>query len=112
VRAIVGQDDEQRDEVSLTLVRTVGLCPPGTFVRLDNGETAVVLRRSEKANFPLVASLLDAKGEALGTPALYHTVRGRPRIQSALARSAVTVELSHRTMVRIGLYAAHRANTL
>ena len=112
VRAIVGQDADVRDEVGLTLVRTVGLCPPGTFVRLDNGETAVVLRRSEKANFPLVASLLDAKGEALASPALYHTVRGQPRIQSALARSAVTVELHNRTMVRLGLYAAQRTQTL
>lgn len=112
VRAIVGQDAVQRDEVSLTLVRTVGLCPPGTFVRLDSGETAIVLRRSERANFPLVASVLDAQGEPLASPALYHTVRGQPRIQSALARSAVTVELRHRTMVRLGLYAAQRTSTL
>ena len=112
VRAIVGQDMEQQDEVSLTLVRTVGLCPPGTFVRLDNGDTALVLRRSERANFPLVASLLNARSEQLAPPALYHTVRGRPRILSALARSAVAVELNHRTMVRLGLYAAHRVNTL
>ncbi|MGB3881326.1 MAG: HD domain-containing phosphohydrolase [Diaphorobacter nitroreducens] len=112
VRAIVGQDSDVRDEASLMLVRTVGLCPPGTFVRLDNGETAVVLRRSERANFPLVASVLDAKGEPLASPALYHTVRGQPRIQSALARSAVTVELHNRTMVRLGLYAAQRTQTL
>ena len=46
VRAIVGQEDALRDEVSYTLVRAVGLCPPGTFVRLDNGDIAVVLRRS------------------------------------------------------------------
>ena len=40
---------DQRDEVSYTLVRgPVGLCPPGTFVKLDNGETAIVLRRSDK----------------------------------------------------------------
>lgn len=112
VRAIVGQDSDTRDEASLALVRTVGLCPPGTFVRLDNGETAVVLRRSERANFPLVASVLNARGEALAAPALYHTVRGQPRIQSALARSAVTVDLHNRTMVRLGLYAAQRTNTL
>lgn len=112
VRAIVGQDIDQRDEVSFTLVRTVGLCPPGTFVRLDNGETAIVLRRSEKANFPLVASLLDRNGEHRPQPGLYQTASGRPRIQSALARSAVTVELNHRTMVRLGLYAAQRSNTI
>lgn len=111
VRAIVGQDD-QRDEVGLMLVRTVGLCPPGTFVRLDNGDTAIVLRRSERANFPLVASLMNSKNELLRRPALYHTVRGTPRIQAALARSAVTVEPSHLTMVRLGLYAARRTKTV
>ncbi len=112
VRAIVGQDAEVRDEVGLTLVRTVGLCPPGTFVRLDNGETAIVLRRSERANFPLVAGVVDARGEPQSEPRLYHTARGQQRIQSALARSAVTVELPHRTMVRLGLFAAHRSNTV
>ncbi|BCN38325.1 hypothetical protein ALDI51_16440 [Alicycliphilus denitrificans] len=112
VRAIVGHDRELRDEVGLTLVRTVGLCPPGTFVRLDNAETAIVLRRSERANFPLVASVVDARGEPHSSPTLYHTVRGQPRIQSALARSAVTVQLPHRVMVRLGLYAAHRTNTI
>ena len=112
VRAIVGHEADSRDEVSLTLVRTVGLCPPGTFVKLDNAETAIVLRRGERANFPLVASVLDAKGEPLSSPQLYHTVRGQPRIQSALARSAVTVELPQRAMVRLGLFAAHRSNTV
>lgn len=112
VRAIVGQDVEQSDEVSFTLVRTIGLCPPGTFVRLDNGETAVVLRRGEKPNFPLVASLLDAHGEHRPQPGLHQTATGKPRIQSALARSAVTVELDHRTMVRLGLYAARRSSSI
>jgi len=113
VRAIVGHDDEQRDEVSLTLVRTIGLCPPGTLVRLDNGQTALVLRRSDKPNFPMVASLLGARKEPLDPPLLYHTVRGQPRIQSALAHSAVALELlNHRTLVRLGLYAAQRTHSI
>ena len=94
------------DEVGLVLVRTVGLCPPGTFVRLDNGDIAVVLRRSDKANMPVVASLLDRNNNHLSEPLLHPTAHGKPRIQSALARTAVTVELNHRTMVRLGLYAA------
>jgi uncharacterized protein GlcG (DUF336 family) len=84
----------------LVLVRSVGLCPPGTFVRLDNGDTAIVLRRSEKANLPLVASIVDRGGKLLTEPRLHQTMEGKPRIQSALARNAVTVELNHRTMVR------------
>lgn len=106
VRELVGKEVEERDEVGLMLVRTVGLCPPGTFVRLDSGDIAVVLRRSDKANMPLVASLLDRHNHHLAEPRLHQTASGRPRIQSALARTAVTVELNHRTMVRLGLYAA------
>ena len=106
VRALVGKELDQRDEVGYMLVRSVGLCPPGTFVRLDNGDIAIVLRRSEKPNLPLVASLLDSSGQPLSEPRLHPTSSGKPRIQSALARTAVTVELNHRTMVRLGLYAA------
>ena len=93
-------------------MRSVGLCPPGTFVRLDNGDTAIVLRRGEKANQPLVASLLDKAGAHHARPGIYQTAAtGKPRIQSALARSAVKVELNHRTMVRLGLYAASKHNS-
>ncbi len=106
VRAIVGQEIEQHDEVSYTLVRAIGLCPPGTFVRLDNGDTAIVLRRSDKANHPLVASLLDRAGHHKPQPILHSTAQGKPRIQSALARSAVTADLHQQTMARLGLYAA------
>ncbi|MBP7085162.1 MAG: phosphodiesterase [Giesbergeria sp.] len=112
VRALVGQEIDQRDEVSLMLVRTVGLCPPGTFVRLDNGETAIVLRRGDKPNLPLVASVLDAHGAHCSEPQMHTTALGKPRIQSALARTAVSVNMNHRTMVRLGLYAAQRAATL
>ncbi len=100
---------DQRDEVSYTLVRSIGLCPPGTFVKLDNGETAIVLRRSDKANHPLVASLLDNTGNHRSQPSLHQTANGKPRIQAALARSAVSLELNHRTMVRLGLYAAQHS---
>ncbi len=112
VRSIVGDEAQLRDEVSLTLVRTVGLCPPGTFVRLDNGEIGAVLRRGRQANFPLVASVIDAQGEPLAVPQLYQTERGSPRIQTAIARSAVALELNHRTMVRLGLFAAQRSASL
>ena len=109
VRAIVGQANQLHDEVGYTLVRAVGLCPPGTFVRLDNGDTAVVLRRSDTANHPLVASVIDPKGVQRHEPRLHQTWLCKPQVQSALARSAVRVDLNHRTMVRVGLYAARNS---
>lgn len=112
VRALVGPGIDQRDEVGYALVRCVGLCPPGTLVKLDNGDTAIVLRRSEKANLPLVASLLDRSGTHYREPRLHQTSHGKPRIQSALPRMSVVVEMNHRTMVRLGLYAAQRSTGL
>ncbi len=112
VRALVGHDELRHGDVGIALLHTVGLCPPGTFVRLDNGETAVVLRRSARANAPLVASVVNTQGTALKQPLLHHTARGGPQVQSALSRSAVTVEVDHRAMVRLGLYAARITPTL
>ncbi|QEA11778.1 HD-GYP domain-containing protein [Comamonas flocculans] len=112
VREIVAQGTQHNDEVIAALMRTVGLCPPGTFVRLDNGDTAVVLRRSEQASQPLVASVASADGEALDAPVLYHTARGQPQVAAALARSAVTTDINHHMMVRLGLYAARMTNEL
>ena len=69
----------------------------------------MVLRRSEKANHPLVASVIDAKGVQRHEPRLHQTWLCKPQVQSALARSAVRVDLNHRTMVRVGLYAARNS---
>lgn len=44
------------------LVKEVGIYPPGTVVRLANGEVGVVCTRSEQANRPVVATLISAKG--------------------------------------------------
>ncbi|WP_235033902.1 HD-GYP domain-containing protein [Pantoea sp. 18069] len=104
VRVIVGSEAAAQDEVGYALVRSVGLCPPGTLVRLDNGDTAVVLRRSSTALQPLVARVLDAAGQPFRTPALHDTARAGPRIAAALARSARAQRITPQTMARLGVY--------
>ena len=95
-----------QDEVSHALVRVVGLTPPGTFVRLETGEVAVVLRRRETDNQPLVATVMDKHGEPVTPPRLQLARNTGPRIKAGLARSAVPLDLDHRTMVRLGIFAA------
>ena len=90
-----------QDEVSLALVRVVGLTPPGTFVRLDSGDIAVVLRRRETDKQPLVATVMDAHG----APVLPPRLQLARSIKTGLARSAVPWDLDHRTMVRLGIFA-------
>ncbi|MNT62551.1 hypothetical protein D3C72_2002790 [compost metagenome] len=53
--------------------------------------------------------MLDKSGTHRTQPSLYQTASGKPRILSALARSAVGLELNHRTMMRLGLYAAQHS---
>ena len=109
VRSIMGEADEQADEVGHALVRTVGLCPPGTYVRLDSGEVAVVMRRSTKANYPHVAIVLGETGQLLTQPRLHRTAQGTPYIRSALAASSVRVRLNHHLVLQLGAYAAEQS---
>jgi hypothetical protein len=56
------------DPMALMLVKTLGVYPPGTFVRIASGEIAVVLRRGEAANKPQVACITNKRGDALQQP--------------------------------------------
>jgi HD-GYP domain-containing protein (c-di-GMP phosphodiesterase class II) len=47
------------------VIKAFGLFPPGRFVRLANGEIAIVLRRGEQANKPIVATLIGVQGAKL-----------------------------------------------
>jgi len=108
-RTIMSASSEQGGEVGHALVRTVGLCPPGTYVRLDNNEVAVVLRRSGKPNHPHVAIVIDSRGETLGQPQLHRTAEASPKIQAALAAASVQSRLNHHLVLQLGAYAARRA---
>ena len=109
VRAIISASSEQGGEVGHALVRTVGLCPPGTYVRLDNNEIAVVLRRSGKPNHPHVAIVIDDRGETLSQPRLHRTSEASPKIQAALAAASVQSRLNHHLVLQLGAYAARHS---
>jgi HD-GYP domain-containing protein (c-di-GMP phosphodiesterase class II) len=61
------------DEAGQALIRTLGLYPPGVWVKLQCGEIAMVLRRTPIAKAPIVASLVSRSGMALAVPALRNT---------------------------------------
>lgn len=104
-RTIIGTTP---DEVGRAVVRAVGLCPPGTFVRLDNGETGVVLRRGPRPNHYLVAGLYENPATPFEQPRIHRTGAGVPRVQASLHPLAVPFELNHRTMIQLGLREAAR----
>ena len=105
----LGQGDERSAELGDALLRAVGLCPPGAFVRLSSGETAIVLRRGTVVEDPAVAVLTDERGKVRSAPYLQRSGLGAPKIEVALPWSAVPVRLHHRTMVQLGLFAARQS---
>ncbi len=105
-RSLITHQAEPYDEVGYALVRAVGLCPPGTYVRLDNQEVAVVIRRSSLPNHPFVAIVINEAGSLMNPPRLHRTANGNPSIKSALVASAVRKRLNHSLILQLGAYAA------
>jgi len=101
MRSIAALSAQQQDAVGQALVRVVGLCPPGTYVRLDNGELAVVVRRSSQPNLPEVAVVMGEEAKRLNPPRLHDTASGSPRIKSALPASAMRERLNHHQILRL-----------
>lgn len=68
LRNLFLQRGKEFDElVCLTLIKELGVFPPGTFVRLASGEIGVVIMRSEDVQ-PIVSALISPRGGAYARP--------------------------------------------
>jgi HD-GYP domain-containing protein (c-di-GMP phosphodiesterase class II) len=75
------------------IVKEMGIYPPGTFVKLQSGETAVVIRAGESAHTPKVCSLHDAEGMRYGVPIPRDTTDPTYKVVAAVPRSNVLIKL-------------------
>lgn len=62
--------------LAASLVREVGLYPPGTLVQLANGEVAISIKRTLHASQPVVRAILNASGIPL--PAMPKRLTSQP----------------------------------
>lgn len=76
------------------LIKEIGIFPPGTFVVLANGETALVIRRGESANTPQVLSLTDPHGMSFALPLPRNTTRKEFEIATVIPRDQVKVQIN------------------
>lgn len=75
------------------IIKEMGLYPPGTFVKLANGDTAVVVRKGETAAAPQVHSLISADGWVFPDSKLRDTAKGEFRITASVPRGDVMLSL-------------------
>jgi HD-GYP domain-containing protein (c-di-GMP phosphodiesterase class II) len=80
--------EESGGPIAAALIRAVGIYPPGDFVRLRNGEVAIVARRAAAGAGAIVVALLDAKGRPVSGAPKRDTGQAEFAIASALAERA------------------------
>jgi HD-GYP domain-containing protein (c-di-GMP phosphodiesterase class II) len=80
--------------VGSAMAQAAGFYPPGTYVKLANGETALSVQRGERANTPWVISILDKDGIALGKTPCKETTTPACTIAAAVTAENVRVTLS------------------
>jgi hypothetical protein len=75
--------------VAAYLIRIVSIYPPGTIVRLRNGEIAVVVEPTESADAPVAYAVLGASGAAMGVPVMRNTARDDFKITDVMTLDKV-----------------------
>ena len=80
--------------IASAMAQAAGFYPPGTYVKLANGEIALSVQRGERANTPWVIPILDRDGVALGKHICKETTTPATTIASSVTVQNVRVTLS------------------
>lgn len=78
-------------------IKEIGIYPPGSFVKLQNGETAVVTRRGKSSATPRVKSILDPRGMPLAD-AIRRDTAGKAHAIAAIVPRVKTVAIDFSTL--------------
>ena len=75
-------------------IKVLGIYPPGTLVRLNNGEIGVVSRKGEGATTPIVHALVGPSGVLLSIPVRRDTANEPFTIKEALHADQANIRFS------------------
>jgi HD-GYP domain-containing protein (c-di-GMP phosphodiesterase class II) len=94
IKSLMQEPATQTQAQRAAMSSVLGFYPPGSYVTLVNGEAAVVIARGERANTPHVASLVNTKGQVMGTYLYRDTRQSDSAVRSPLASSQVNIRVS------------------
>ncbi len=77
--------------VAAAIIKETGIYPPGSYVKLANGEVSVVVRRGESASAPTVYSLTNPQGIAFTEPVRRDTRMDKFKVVGPVAQANVLV---------------------
>jgi HD-GYP domain-containing protein (c-di-GMP phosphodiesterase class II) len=82
--------ETSNDPMPAMIIDAVGIYPPGNYVRLNNGELALVTHRGEQAHTPRVVSLTNGRGDVLPEPVPRDTTRAEFSVAELLPPDGVS----------------------
>ena len=83
------------------LIKEFGVYPPGCFVRLASGQTAMVVRRGSTVMAPIVAVVGTSRGAALARPERRDTAQPAYAVQCVLPAHADMVRLAPEQLLAV-----------
>jgi HD domain len=89
--------------MSAALAKEFGMYPPGCYVKLASGETAVVVKRGATVTTPRVAALTTPGGETLAEPEPRETSKREHAIAKVLSADSVRVKLQPEKLMKLAL---------
>jgi HD-GYP domain-containing protein (c-di-GMP phosphodiesterase class II) len=87
--------------MSAALAKEFGVYPPGCFVKLMSGETAVVMKRGLNVTSPWVAALTSAHGVPLTEPVPRNTSRREYAIAAVVHQTSVRARISAEKLMQV-----------
>ncbi len=100
LKGIYAQRGKQLDsQMTDTLIKVTGVFPPGCYVKLANGEIAVVAHHGPAPTTPIVYSFTNPRGQAVNVNAKRECAHSEFAIKEVLIKSKVAVTLNQKPKI-------------
>lgn len=100
-KSLVMQSSTETAQLRQAMAAALGFYPPGSYVQLASGETAVVIARGQKANSPHVASIINASGMPISLYSYRDTSTPGMAVQAPVAAHSVQVKVVAEKVMRL-----------
>lgn len=107
-RIFQSKSDAIDEDLAMIFVKNLGAFPPGTFVKLNNGETAIVTRRGRKINNPIVRTLLKADNTLIMSLPRRDTGLKEFSVKDVVTQKRAGVEINKFRLWDCGAFKSHK----
>jgi HD-GYP domain-containing protein (c-di-GMP phosphodiesterase class II) len=97
---LYNESEEASPALRAAFAKQLGMYPPGTYVKLENDEVAIVVRRGQRVYTPLVMAIADSQGMPHITPKKRKSNEAGHAIKWVLSPSEVRVRIDARRLLK------------